>query len=52
MSNKIVKKEHNGFECPTCGYTWINPADLSFNEEERVPCCPNCGELIEDGGDY
>ena len=40
--------------CPKCGYQW-NPkfavAELDFNESERCLCCPNCGELIENGDD-
>ena len=52
MANKIVRKEHEEFECPACGYIWTSPEDLSFDENERVPCCPDCGELIEDGGNY
>jgi hypothetical protein len=23
-----------------------------FNEDEHCPCCPSCGELIEDDDDY
>ena len=40
MANKI-RRNDGGYECPACGYIWA----------ERVPCCPDCGELIEDGGD-
>ena len=47
MANKI--RNENKFECPVCGYGWTDSSDLSFDEEERCPCCPKCGELIEDG---
>lgn len=47
-----IKKKNGDYECPACGYSWGNPIDLSFDESERVPCCPDCGELIEDGDDY
>lgn len=50
MANKI-RRNDGDYECPACGYIWAGPYDLSFDEEERVPCCPDCGELIEDGGD-
>lgn len=36
-------------------FVWIisiSEKNLSFDEEERCPCCPDCGELIEDGDDY
>lgn len=39
------------YECPACGFRWTKSWELSFDEEERVPCCPDCGELIEDGDD-
>lgn len=38
-----------------CNYRWsktMGMADLSFDEDEHCPCCPDCGELIEDGDDY
>ncbi len=47
-----IKINDKDFECPACGYRWADPCDLAFDEGERVPCCPDCGELIEDGGDY
>lgn len=53
MANKI-KIDENTYECPACGYRWtrqMGMSDLSFDEEERCPCCPDCGELIEDGDD-
>lgn len=46
-----IKRKDGRFECPACGYIWKEPHDLSFNEYEKVPCCPDCGVLIEDGGD-
>ena len=46
-----IKLDNDWNECPACGYKWKNPCDLSFDENERVPCCPDCGELIKDGGD-
>lgn len=51
MARKNIIKKDKLFGCPTCGYRWNNEYDLSFDELERVPCCPACGELIEDGGD-
>jgi predicted RNA-binding Zn-ribbon protein involved in translation (DUF1610 family) len=51
MAVKIVRGDY-WYECPNCGFTWNDPFDLDFNEAECCPCCPNCGELIEDGGDY
>ncbi len=48
MANKI-KRNDGKYECPTCEYVWEGSWDLGFNEDERVPCCPKCGELIEDG---
>ena len=51
MPNKI-KRSNGDCECPACGYVWNDPHDLSFDEYERCPCCPDCGELIEDGGEY
>ena len=47
MAYKI--KKSNRCECPACGYVWKEAYDLDFDENERVPCCPECGELIEDG---
>ena len=35
------------YKCPTCGYEYIGIFDLDFDEEERVPCCPVCKNLIE-----
>ncbi len=46
-----IKRDNGWCECPACGYVWKNPFDLSFDEDEKVPCCPDCGELIEDGND-
>jgi len=46
-----IKREDGWYECPVCGYMWKDAFDLSFDENEKVPCCPDCGELIEDGGD-
>ncbi len=51
MARKIIIKKDELFECPACGYRWVNGFDLSFAEGERVPCCPDCRELIEDGDD-
>ena len=51
MARKIVVEKDKLFECPACGYRWTKSYDLSFDEEERCPCCPDCGELIEDGDD-
>lgn len=51
MAMKIRIDEHTA-ECPACGYKWntdLGIADLSFDEDECCPCCPECGELIEDG---
>ena len=39
------------FKCPACGYKFHGNCDLDFDEEERVPKCPECGEFIEDGDD-
>ena len=52
MGRKIIIKKDELFECPTCGYRWNKGWDLSYNEDERVPCCPDCRELIEDGAEY
>lgn len=55
MARKIIVEKDKLFECPACGYRWMDEVDLSFNEDECVPCCPDCGELIEDGengGEY
>lgn len=54
MARKI-KIDDNNYECPACGYRWsktMSMADLSFDEDEHCPCCPNCDKLIEDGDDY
>ena len=54
MARKI-KIDDNTYECPACNYHWsktMGMADLSFDEDEHCPCCPDCGELIEDGDDY
>ena len=51
MARKIIIKKDELFECPACGYRWVNGFDLSFAEGERVPCYPDCRELIEDGDD-
>ena len=54
MARKIQIDEDT-YECPACGYRWTKGTwmqDLSFNEEEHCPCCPDCRELIEDGDDY
>lgn len=48
MANKI-KRDDGRYECPACGYMWKDALDLSFDEDECVLCCPDCGELIEDG---
>ena len=50
-----IKIDDNTYECPACNYRWsktMGMADLSFDEDEHCPCCPDCGELIEDGDDY
>lgn len=55
MARKIIVAKDKLFKCPTCGYKWTDESDLSFDEDERVPCCPDCGELIKDGengGEY
>ena len=55
MSRKIIIETDALYECPACGYRWSDESDLSFNEDEKCPCCPDCGELIEDGangGEY
>lgn len=53
MANKIrISNDHR--VCPKCGYQWdpkFAVVELDFNENERCLCCPNCGELIEDGDD-
>mgnify|MGYP004602284127 CR=1 FL=1 len=39
-------------KCPSCTYTWntkFGLIELAFNEKEKCLCCPQCGELIEDG---
>lgn len=54
MANKIAIDEYT-CECPACGYRWspfYSMYDLSFDEDERCPCCPDCGELIEDGDSF
>lgn len=53
MANKI-RINNDRCECPKCGYQWnlkFAVVELDFNENERCLCCPNCGELIEDGDD-
>ena len=53
MARKI-QLDKDTYECPTCGYRWLSMwgvSDLAFDEGERCPCCPSCGELIEDGDD-
>ena len=55
MAKKIIIEKDKLYECPACGYRWEQDWDLSFDEDECVPCCPDCGELIEDGengGEY
>lgn len=55
MMSRKIKIDDNTYECPACGYRWsktMGMADLSFDEDEHCPCCPDCGELIEDGDDY
>lgn len=52
MASYKIRLNEKECACPVCGYTWEAPHDLSFNEKECVPCCPDCSELIEDGGDY
>ena len=50
-----IKIDNSTYECPACGYRWsknMGMADLAFDEDERCPCCPDCGELIEDGDEY
>ncbi len=50
-----LKIDEDTYECPACGYRWsafIGIADLAFDEEKQCPCCPDCGEAIEDGNDY
>ena len=32
--------------CPHCKYV-IKPFDWDFDEDERVPLCPNCGQEID-----
>ena len=51
MARKIIIIKDELYECPACGYRWERDWDLSFDEDEKVPCCPDCGELIEDGED-
>ena len=51
MARKIIIEKDKSFECPACGYRWERGWDLSFDENECVPCCPDCGELNEDGED-
>ena len=51
MARKIVVEKDKLFECPACGYRWGRSYDLSFDEEECCHCCPDFGELIEDGDD-
>ena len=48
-----IKVSEDTYECPRCGYTWSEKygSELSFDELECVPACPECGELIEDGND-
>ena len=39
-------------EWPACGYRWssfIRMVNLSFDENEPCPCCPECGGLLGDG---
>lgn len=51
MARKIIIDEKI-CECSACGYRWntfMVMVTLSFDEDEYCPCCPDCGELIEDG---
>lgn len=53
MARKIRIDEITS-KCPVCGYEWnteFGIAELAFNEDECCLCCPECGELIEDGDD-
>lgn len=51
MPRKIILKKDTLYACPNCNYQWEKAWDLAFDEDECVPCCPECGELIEDGDD-
>ena len=35
------------YSCSNCGYEYTNVSELDFDEQERVPCCPVCKNLIE-----
>ena len=53
MARKIRIDEITS-KCPTCGYEWnteFGDVELAFNKGECCLCCPDCGELIEDGDD-
>lgn len=51
MGQKNIFVKDNSYGCPCCGYRWKKDWELAYNEDECVPCCPECGELIEDGED-
>lgn len=47
-----IKIDDTFFACPSCGYRWtkfMGASKLIYDEKEHCLCCPNCGELIEDG---
>lgn len=53
MARKIRVDEMTS-KCPVCGYEWnteFGEVELAFNKGECCLCCPDCGELIEDGDD-
>ena len=55
MARKVIIVKDKEYACPICNYTWEDESDLEFDEDERVLCCPECKELIEDGengGEY
>lgn len=46
-----IKIDKDTYKCSACNYKRKRSMGM-FNEDEHCPCCPSCGELIEDDDDY